>query len=347
MGAFLLARFDSGSLVGLIRDGGHPDIRMVTLGFEEFRGRFKDEIPIAEKTARHSGTRNTTQILGNREFQDDWPRIFEAMNQLCTDETNTWLVSKGVREVGLKVSHSGAGGENFLGTPLVPRNSGLDMHNEMAFGHSNGLSLRLFPSSPRDLPAALLGAQAPGLVALWPGLEGGRFHELRAVHAPGTFPPAESGFRGDWSWTTRAPTMESEGWFSPRASGLARVILLKSTWYLRNQLLREADWVGMNHPVEFGTPRIDWKVFITTMRGLVARKASGKNAFIQSARVSLSAFQGGGKGGLCLTTWFLAFRGRQGFRRPREYSGRSFRKTCSRFASSGSSYFRQLCVGEW
>ena len=143
MGAFLLARFDSGSLVGLIRDGGHPDIRMVTLGFEEFRGRFKDEIPIAEKTARHSGTRNTTQILGNREFQDDWPRIFEAMNQLCTDETNTWLVSKGVREVGLKVSHSGAGGENFLGTSLVPRNSGLDMHNEMAFGHSNGLSLRL------------------------------------------------------------------------------------------------------------------------------------------------------------------------------------------------------------
>jgi asparagine synthase (glutamine-hydrolysing) len=37
----------------------------------------------------------------------------------------------------------------------------------------------------------------------------------------------------------------------------ARVCVLESAMYLRNQLLRDADWAGMAHGLEIRTPLVD------------------------------------------------------------------------------------------
>ena len=109
VGAFLSAGIDSGALVGLMCDLGYDPIHTVTLGFQEFAGKPEDEVPLAESVGRRYGTQQTTRIIGQREFLEDWPRILEAMDQPSVDGANTWLVSKVAHEVGLKVVLSGVG----------------------------------------------------------------------------------------------------------------------------------------------------------------------------------------------------------------------------------------------
>src|SRR5207245_3311537 len=40
-----------------------------------------------------------------------------------------------------------------------------------------------------------------------------------------------------------------------------RVSLLEMTWYMRNQLLRDADWAGMAHSLEIRVPFVDVELF--------------------------------------------------------------------------------------
>jgi asparagine synthase (glutamine-hydrolysing) len=115
VGAFLSAGIDSGTLVGLMRDAGQQDIQTVTIAFGEFRGHPEDEAPLAEEVARLYGTRHTTRLVTQAEFEADLPRITEAMDQPSIDGINTWFASKAARELGLKVAVSGLGGDELLG----------------------------------------------------------------------------------------------------------------------------------------------------------------------------------------------------------------------------------------
>ncbi len=40
----------------------------------------------------------------------------------------------------------------------------------------------------------------------------------------------------------------------------ARICALESTQYMRNQLLRDADWAGMAHSLEIRVPMVDWRL---------------------------------------------------------------------------------------
>src|SRR5262249_33271410 len=115
VGAFLSSGIDSGALVGLMRDAGQQDIQTVTLAFEEFRGRYEDEAPIAAEVAAQYGTRHTTRVVTEQEFRDDLPKILDAMDQPTIDGINTWFVSKAAHELGLKVAISGLGGDELFG----------------------------------------------------------------------------------------------------------------------------------------------------------------------------------------------------------------------------------------
>ena len=57
--------------------------------------------------------------------------------------------------------------------------------------------------------------------------------------------------------------------------GPARVTALESGAYLRNQLLRDADWAGMAHGVEIRTPLVD-RALVQALAPLIACRASGE-----------------------------------------------------------------------
>jgi asparagine synthase (glutamine-hydrolysing) len=57
--------------------------------------------------------------------------------------------------------------------------------------------------------------------------------------------------------------------FAPSVNGFAKVSILESTRYMRNQLLRDSDWAGMAHSLEIRVPLVD-SVVIERLAGMAA-----------------------------------------------------------------------------
>jgi asparagine synthase (glutamine-hydrolysing) len=261
VGVFLSAGIDSGALLGLMRDAGQEKIRAITLGFDEFAGTAEDEVPLAAEVARHYGAEHIIRRVGEREFKEDIPAIFEAMDQPSIDGVNTWFVSKAAKEAGLKVALSGLGGDELLaGYPSfrdIPR--WRRCYGTFAFVPFLGrvtrmLAQTLMPSLARRQPKALSMLEYTNS---WAGtylLRRGLFlpHELPALL--GSEMAREGMRRLKFAHAISAQLVPDPG------SDVARVSVLESSNYMRNQLLRDADWAGMAHSLEIRVPLVDWQL---------------------------------------------------------------------------------------
>lgn len=289
VGAFLSAGIDSGALLGLMRDAGQRDIRTITLAFEQFRGTEEDEAPLAARVAERYGAKHFVRWVGEREFVDDLSAILAAMDQPSIDGVNTWFVAKAAKEAGLKVAISGLGGDELL--------AGYPSFAELPRWHRRFGPLAAVPGFGR-LSRVLLSAFAPDLArehpkslglleyaASWSGaylLRRGLFlpHELARIVGPEL---ATEGLR-------RLQPLRCIGSaLSPDpGSDVGRVCALETANYMRNQLLRDADWAGMAHSLEIRVPLVD----ATLLKSLAPSIASlmpgrGKAALAQAASLPL------------------------------------------------------------
>ncbi len=258
VGIFLSAGVDSGSLLGLMRDAGQSNARAITLAFEEFAGSQEDEAPLAARVARHYGASHTVRRVGKKEFDDDLPAIFDAMDQPSIDGVNNWFVSKAAKEAGLKVALSGLGGDellagypSFVDVPRWRRRFG-PLAAVPGLGRMARRLARMFaPRLARANPKAL------GLLdhaSSWAGaylLRRGLFlpHELAQIMDADV---AREGL------CRLQPLKRLSASLKPDpGSDVGRIAVLESTQYMRNQLLRDADWAGMAHGVEIRVPLVD------------------------------------------------------------------------------------------
>lgn len=258
VGAFLSAGIDSGALVGLMRDVGQTDIRAITLGFDQFRGTAEDEAPLAAEVAALYGAKHIVRRVSENEFRRDLPAILEAMDQPSIDGVNTWFVAKAAREAGLKVAISGLGGDELL--------AGYPSFTDVPAWRRRFGPLAAMPGAGA-LARAVLTAIAPNAVRARPKilgmLEYAGSWEGAYLLRRGLFLPQELAQLMD-------PEMAREGLrrLKPlRAIGaalhvdpgadVARVCALESGNYMKNQLLRDADWAGMAHSLEIRTPLVD------------------------------------------------------------------------------------------
>ena len=258
VGAFLSSGIDSGALVGLMRDAGQQDIQTVTLAFEEFRGRAEDEAPIAAEIATQYGTRHTTRVVTEREFQDDLPKILSAMDQPTIDGLNTWFVSKAAHELGLKVAISGLGGDELFGgypsfrdVPLCVRALAIPALIPGLGDAARRLLTRLgrvsHVWSPKTAGLLKYGGSYAGAYLLRRGLF--MPWELESVIGAEM---ARLGLR-------RLKPLHCIGAVlkpNPRAP-FRKVAVLESSLYMRNQLLRDTDWASMAHSLEVRVPLVD------------------------------------------------------------------------------------------
>jgi len=259
VGVFLSAGVDSGALLGLMRDAEQREIRAITLAFEEFRGTSEDEAPLAARVCEQYGAQHIVRHLGEQEFFDDLPAIFEAMDQPSIDGVNAWFVSKAAKEAGLKVAISGLGGDELLGG--YP--SSLDLPRwRRWFGPFAGV-----PGLGR-LARKFIGAVAPGFSRTRPKALGllehagswpGAYLLRRALFLPQELPGlmdaeiAREGLRRLKPLRRLAASLTPD----PRSDS-ARVCVLESAHYMRNQLLRDTDWAGMAHSLEIRVPLVDF-----------------------------------------------------------------------------------------
>ncbi len=263
---FLSAGLDSGALLGTMAEIGVRDTVAVTLAFDEFEGQAQDEAPLAAEVARRYGARHIVRRVTREEFERDLPALLDAMDLPTTDGINTWFVAKAAHEAGVKVALSGLGADEcFGGYPSftdVPRS--VHWLSPLRFVPGLGaMSRRLLTWASQ---AGLgLHPKAAGILQYggdWPGA-----YLLRR----GVFMPWElgglldrdllkEGLRRLAPLSYIASTLHS----GDRLGDFDKVAALETSLYMRNQLLRDADWAGMAHSIEIRVPYVD-PVFLAAL----------------------------------------------------------------------------------
>lgn len=256
VGVFLSAGIDSGAILGLMRDAGQQSILAITLAFDEFSGTLDDETSGAAMLAERYGARHLVRRVSQTEFESELPLIIEAMDQPTIDGINTWFIAKAAREAGLKVAMSGLGGD------------------ELMAGYPS------FHDIPKWVSLLRLPAAIPGLGAVFRKAASHLGLARRNPKFPGILE-----FGGNWSsayFLRRALLLPAElhNVMDPETISLgmarldpigqvtavdtalpcsasSRVAAFESSFYLRNQLLRDSDWAGMAHGIEIRTPLVD------------------------------------------------------------------------------------------
>jgi len=304
VGAFLSAGIDSSALVALITESHslegegrgegekpplHP-LKTITLAFEEFRGTQHDEAPLAEQVAKRYGTEHHTRYVTEQEFQQDLPAILEAMDQPTIDGINTWFVAKAAREQGLKVAISGLGGDELFGgypsftdVPRWVKRFGLP--SRMPF---LGDAVRLM--AERLIPHTGINPKAAGMLKY-----GGRWTTAWYLRR-GLFMPWELEQLMDKELARKGlerlnleHTLASALHPVP-ASAYGKVATLEASLYMRNQLLRDADWAGMAHSLEIRVPLVD-SVLLTRLAAVLnGNRQNAKQPLADSPREPLPAY---------------------------------------------------------
>lgn len=283
VGAFLSAGVDSGALVGLMRDAGQSNIETVTLSFDEYRGKAADEGPLAGEVAARYGTRHTTRHVGEREFQDDLPRILAAMDQPSIDGINSWFVSKAARELGLKVAISGLGGDEIFGgyssfreIPKLLRWMSVPARVPLLGKAVRQAVSRMTRLTPRIKP------KSAGVIE-YGGDYPGAFLLRRSVFMPWEL-GAVMGEDAARDGLERLHLMDfvANALTPQPRSAFGRIASLECELYMGNQLLRDTDWASMAHSLEVRVPLVDSELVkriapLTTAYALNGKELLGRS----------------------------------------------------------------------
>jgi asparagine synthase (glutamine-hydrolysing) len=277
---FLSAGLDSGALLGTMATLGAQSVSAVTLAFAEFKGLAVDEAPLAAEVARRYGARHIVRTVDRAEFERDLPAILDAMDLPTIDGINTWFVAKAAHEAGIKVALSGLGADEcFGGYPSfidVPRS--VHWLRPLSFVPGLGSLARRGLSAAIDAGLAL-HPKAAGLLQ-YGGDWAGAYLLRRSVYMPweldALIDPAlvADGLRRLAPLSHIAAALHG----ARPLGDFDRVAALETALYMRNQLLRDADWAGMSHGVEIRVPYVDPFFLAALPSGDVLASVNAKDA---------------------------------------------------------------------
>jgi asparagine synthase (glutamine-hydrolysing) len=277
VGAFLSAGLDSSTLVGLAREISAGPLRTLTLTFDSFRGNSNDECPLAGEIARHLDVAHQCVVLPASEQSVELDRFLGAMDQPTVDGINTWFISKAASQAGLKVAISGLGGDELLGgystfqgIPQIQNQS-----HRTPWRHAGGLFLNLH---------TLLGAwldwqpNAAG-IPRFGGTPEGAYMLAKGVFMPWELRHVmkrEAIDEGLARLGAEDAALQDD---VDASNSFEQVAYFESVRYMRNQLLRDTDWVSMAHSLEIRVPLVD-SILTEEVIGLAAngRLGIGKSA---------------------------------------------------------------------
>lgn len=287
---FLSAGIDSSALLAMMRSHQQQQIQAITLGFADFAGSAQDETPLAGDVARHYGAAHQVRKVTFSEFEADLEAFLGQMDQPTIDGWNSWFVAKAAHEQGIKVALSGLGGDELFG--------GYPSFRELPRAHkwlSLPAQLPVLPRLWRQLSAPFLngsGRRSPKFASLfelassWAGLYQLRRGLFMPHELAGLLPPDV--VRDGLARLAESAPAQRELSCTPD-NDYARVAVLESSLYMRNQLLRDTDWASMAHSLEVRVPLVDWALLNALAAKLMRSPVDGKRALALAPKRALPA----------------------------------------------------------
>jgi asparagine synthase (glutamine-hydrolysing) len=258
VGIFLSSGLDSSTITALAcqaQGAQRGQLHSITLGFEELRGSDNDETIYAARIAARYGTAHQTRWISRVDFQDDYPRILEAMDQPATDGVNMYFVAKVAAAAGMKTAMSGLGGDElFGGYPSfqdIPRMVRTLAWTEGFPGWGRGFRRVAGPLLKRGLSPKYAGLLEYG------GSCAGAYLLRRGLFMPWELPEVLDPDMARAGWSELQPLARLKETIPRTPVDFLKVSALEMVWYMRNQLLRVADWAGMAHSLEIRVPLVD------------------------------------------------------------------------------------------
>ena len=285
---FLSGGLDSCLIAALVareaRAAGAEPPRAFTLSFDRLAGTPLDEVPFAQEVARALGLPHTVARVGREDFLDLWSGALAAMDQPSIDGLNTYVVARAAHEAGIKVALSGLGGDElFGGYPSFRDVPGLARAAAFArlVPRPALAALAHFRGQPK---LAALGRTGPGLAGAY-ALRRGLFLPEEVERLLGQDAAAE----GLAAYDPKADACRVLSGLGPEADAWTAVHRLETALYMRNQLLRDADWAAMAHSLELRVPLADARL----EAGFAARdfepaKGRGKRALVRSVLAEIA-----------------------------------------------------------
>jgi len=270
VGAFLSGGIDSSAIVALMSQVGDQKPKTFSVVFNETQ---LSEAEHARAIAEKFGTEHKEILLSEEALLDLLPRALESMDQPTMDGINSYVVSKAVRDTGIKVALSGLGGDElFAGYPSFRRAMQLDQLAAVPF------AIRQFAAKPGR--ALLNGSSRRS--KFWDMVESDCSPHAAYVLSRQLFSPDEiAALMGRDSFDTAQDRLRSEidenGSESkienPKSKIESDIInevsRLELSCYMANTLLRDTDQMSMAHALEVRVPFVDREVvnFVMALPG--------------------------------------------------------------------------------
>ena len=259
VGVFLSAGLDSATVAALAAESSGTKLQTITLAFDEYYGTERDEAPLAERLAAGLAADHRTVRVAGGDFKDEYRNVVAAMDQPSIDGVNTYFVAKSAADAGLKVALSGVGGDELFGG----YNSFQDVPRLVrSLGRIPGIGA--LGSGFRMISGPLIGRMvSPKYAGLleYSTSYGSAYLLRRGLFMPWELPSILDPDLAREGWNELGLRFRLDRTAAPHSTPTAKVAALEMSWYMRNQLLRDADWAGMAHSVEIRTPLVDATLF--------------------------------------------------------------------------------------
>lgn len=239
IGVFLSGGIDS-SIITMLAGNVHNDVlKTLSIIFEDsaFSEKKYQDLLIQKMQCA-----NWQEILTEQQFNERLPQILQAMDLPGCDGINTWFISKAAAQNGLKAVLSGLGGDELFG--------GYPSFRRMK-------QVRLLEKSPDVL---LKSGRYSGSKRLrrmsYLSLGGvkGLYLFLRGQLIPLEI-AKELGMSQNEVWKILKSLPETDD--INRLSAGNQASWIEMNMYMQNQLLRDADVMGMAHGIEIRVPFLD------------------------------------------------------------------------------------------
>jgi len=259
VGAFLSGWIDSSAIVALMSEMGHtPRTFSVIFGESNY-----DESVYARQVAERFGSEHTEIRLTEASMLEQLPNALAAMDQPTGDGVNTYVVSRAVREAGVKVALSGLGGDEFFaGYPSFLR-------IEKALKYL--APLRRLPPSARNAAARMVELAGGGSIqaakaASMIGGDGSLASMYPVVRQVLSKSKRRSLLSGKWkriddAWRDPYVDLLRDAYQSAgHAELFALISYAEGRTYMHDVLLRDTDQMSMAHALEVRVPLLDHKL---------------------------------------------------------------------------------------